>query len=719
MQRRGGTIDGGSKASEVAKTHILRESYDFPSPNQTITVNEAMTMICRALGYTAQAKELVGAWPANYIALAQQLDLYDDVQATALTDRASAAQIVYNALTSALVYIDADGATKQVNEANGGITMLSSLGGHVDNNGKGYVLLADAAAASVINVRTYVGSFVSTFSNKSGDIIAIEELSTTLQGKISADGKTFTADGVDYDYPATADYTWNNNGNKVTASPVYVENGATSTAAISTGAVAIPKSTTITLAVDLSGKKIKEVYSYSVWNGSKWDQFDPANLNLDKKTFKLSGKTFKFPQTDNKEIDYDAFALVGVSSLDKIAENNIVEIWEGSDGYLNKIAVGTKTVTGTCEEISANGEDFYIDGTKYGLKDGIDPKPGLNETGIAYLDYDGDIAVWEAEDAAAGNYAIFIGARLDTTSDLTASNTTKVALFTKDGDKKEFSTVNNWPTTVTPAGVNQYDIVKYSMNAKGVITTISAVTNNTVATDMNANKTLIDGKSINSNVIVFVQDGTDWSIGDIKNYDKDSTLTNVGSKYVLDSSDKIVALKTSKNAIASDTSFAVINTVTKRMHDDEELYYVKGFVDGKPFEGFVASDCNYTSASAPTVSGVNTGYEGLYIVDVDSANMITGFNGSTLSNTNGVSGTALGIVTKIAGNVVTATDSSVKTSYDIDANAVIYVYDVENEVWSVGSVSDIQADMQIRLFQSSAKYKNDERTWDIVLVWEE
>ncbi|MBQ7605709.1 MAG: S-layer homology domain-containing protein, partial [Firmicutes bacterium] len=68
-------------------------------PNQTITVNEAMTMICRALGYTNQAKELVGSWPANYIALAQQLSLYDDVAATGVTDRATAAQIVYNALT--------------------------------------------------------------------------------------------------------------------------------------------------------------------------------------------------------------------------------------------------------------------------------------------------------------------------------------------------------------------------------------------------------------------------------------------------------------------------------------------------------------------------------------------------------------------------------------------------------------------------------------------
>jgi hypothetical protein len=48
-------------------------------PGRTITVNEAVTMVARALGYIEISDELVGSWPANYITLGLRLGLYDDI----------------------------------------------------------------------------------------------------------------------------------------------------------------------------------------------------------------------------------------------------------------------------------------------------------------------------------------------------------------------------------------------------------------------------------------------------------------------------------------------------------------------------------------------------------------------------------------------------------------------------------------------------------------
>ena len=80
-------------------------------PGRTVTVNEAITMTLRAIGYTNNSSELVGAWPSNYVTLGKRLGLYDDVATTTTIDRGSAAQVIYNALTCTVVAVDADGKT--------------------------------------------------------------------------------------------------------------------------------------------------------------------------------------------------------------------------------------------------------------------------------------------------------------------------------------------------------------------------------------------------------------------------------------------------------------------------------------------------------------------------------------------------------------------------------------------------------------------------------
>ncbi|MCL1810227.1 MAG: InlB B-repeat-containing protein, partial [Clostridiales bacterium] len=82
-------------------------------PGRTIKVSEAMTMICRALGYVDNSELLTGSWPENYIALAQKLWLYDKIDADAkLMTKEMSAIAIYNSLTAQKVSVASDGKTE-------------------------------------------------------------------------------------------------------------------------------------------------------------------------------------------------------------------------------------------------------------------------------------------------------------------------------------------------------------------------------------------------------------------------------------------------------------------------------------------------------------------------------------------------------------------------------------------------------------------------------
>ena len=79
--------------------------------NQTVTYDEAITMIVRALGYTDTCNELKDmSWPTNYKVKAAELNLTKDTVLTASgADRGGIAQLIYNALTAPLVTVNAEG----------------------------------------------------------------------------------------------------------------------------------------------------------------------------------------------------------------------------------------------------------------------------------------------------------------------------------------------------------------------------------------------------------------------------------------------------------------------------------------------------------------------------------------------------------------------------------------------------------------------------------
>lgn len=685
-------------------------------PNQTITVNEAMTMICRALGYTAQAKELVGAWPANYIALGQQLGLYDDVAATATTDRASAAQIIYNALTVPVKYIDADGVTRNLTDGDGAaVTMLGSLGGNQANGGNGFVLNSTMAESAVINVNEYVGQFVSAFLDKDGDIIAVEVLSTTITGdynlakeQIEGDDATWYFDQTNnYDYTAIAA----NGAKTADVAPMHVVDGKTVVAA----APAIADEDTVTLAVKINGKTITEVYSYIEWNVAAMDQFEEDDLNIEKAKINVNGTDYKFKTDKNGDIDAASFALVGVTSLDKIAEDNIVEVYVAG-GFITKLAVGTKTVTGEVTEANKAGSKFTIDGTKYAVATGGDV-PAVGDTGTAYLTYDGDIAVWDVDDATSGNYGVFLGSRVEAGTTI-ASGVTMVGLVLKDGTVKEYEMTSSTKVvnkagaeaTANAAALAANDLVNYSFNSNGKISKLVQVgtAGDGVVGNANDGKTRIGNTKFASNVIVFEKDNDDdWTIGAVKNFSTDYDFlanNNIVGKNTKGEIEAIIVDK--EDVLGSEDSFGLITSLVKRNNDGTTTWYVKGFVDGKAFEGFTDETGNTT-----TILTSDIGAAGLYKITIDADGTV-----SAVDKTPAVSNSALGEIVKSvdkANKEITVSGGAV---YGLTDNVAVYYYDVDEDEYSLSSIDKIGKGKNIE-FVATGKSAWDDGLYNVVIYW--
>ena len=115
---------------------------------------------------------------------------------------------------------------------------------------------------------------------------------------------------------------------------------------------------TVTIAVKVSGKTIKNIYSISYWDATTGDAKQVTSSQLKKITSDKSLLGYKFPKNDDTEIDMNAFALLGVDSLDKIAADNIVAVYVNSDNVITKVEVGTEVVTDKVAKVKTN-DDVY------------------------------------------------------------------------------------------------------------------------------------------------------------------------------------------------------------------------------------------------------------------------------------------------------------------------------------------------------------------------
>lgn len=675
-----------------SKGIMLGDGNGNAMPGRTITVNEAMTMTLRALGYTNNSSALIGTWPSNYVTLGQTVGLYDDVATDSTINRESAAQVIYNALTVGLVQVATDGTTNSLyikgNSENGVQTLLTSgLGCEVE---AAAVITGDEDSA--INLLPYQGAYAVKYT-KDDEVVAIGEIkSTFLTGEVDFTKNIIDVDGTEYRIASDT---------AITAGAYSFNNGDLDTSNSNLDDV-VADGDTATIAVKLTGKTVNELYSVAVWDVTATELFEEDDLDEES----ITG--YDFPLDDDDAIDTNAFWLVGVDSLDDIDVDNVLEIYMNGDNEISKLVVGTKSVTGQVTRINNDGDKFTIDGTAYEATDdfiaGLNV-PEVGDEGTAYLNYDGKIAIWDEDVASAGNYAVAIATDYSESYNVT---TYSIKLFTAEGE--EITPDIDEDITATAVAIPENSIVEYSLNKNGEVNDITAVATGAAA-DMGGkvskDGTLVGTKVVASNVVVFVNDNGDYSIEKIGNLQNNTSLSGI---YAIDTKGRIAAILVDGTQVdGGDASYGVINATGRAVDaDGDTVISVEGFIDGSVLDAL--GDTN-TASDYP----LTTTTSGLAEITVNADGVVTEVNNSLSA------GTDIDVIEDLSAATVTAISSADRTfsiegdTYKVASGAVIYVWNADDEVWEVKTAISTLRGKYVKAYTTD---EDDVTGFDIILAWE-
>ena len=609
----------------LSKGIMVGDGYGNAMPGRTVSLNEAVTMALRAIGYVDNSSELKGAWPANYVTKAQELDLYKDVAKDMVgATRENAAQIIYNLLPIQKVAVDTDGKTNPLWDVlprgtNPGVeTTLFSAGLNCRLDKEDVVVDSDVDNAS-INMAKNLGKYGKVYVNKkTNKIVAFLNESDQLVGRFTAANKFVTSDDE-------KEYTVKSGVDK--ANKLIVGNGKTTTNNILitdttfTGGTYGANNTTkeYVLNVDLSGKTIKEIYSAVEWDvtiGQKIKASDLASIKSDKTLL-----NYKFGKDDNGEIATNEFELVGAATLADIKADDVVYVY-ATDKAIRKIEVSNKTVEGMVKSYKAATTDSKAKFT-IGDKTFKNSKEVLNNVGIdadaltvgvdnvtdevkAFLDARGYVFDFE-KTAKARNYAV-----VEKIS--TSGIDNQVKLFLADGTEKVlvYDAGKTGIVVSTPAGPSgtpaavvgaEEKIIGYGLNKDGKISeanivftkaTIKLGNKYYIESITGANPASVDGTTVGTTakiangVTVFVKKtNNDYVVSSI---DKVDIGKNIADAILLfdkkndghaDTYKVVAMIIPEANAKEGTKSYAVLNEQVLAANDaGDKVWDVKGFKDG-------------------------------------------------------------------------------------------------------------------------------------------
>jgi hypothetical protein len=659
-------------------------------PDNTVSYDEAAKMLVAALGYTPES--LTGTWPANYVVKAQALGILKGIKAgSAGANRGDIAVMAFQTLTKAIGTVDKDGVWTAINL--GTIndpeddTMLVRLGATKANDGDPFVLTNEDADSAVVNVRDSVGAYVTAYENSDGDIIAVSEESVFVTGEMGS--SKFEAD-KDYAI-SSAEF--------LDGKAVGFKNGELDAACDCVNTDEIADLGTVTLAVKVSGTTIKEVYSVMVWEVDEADQFataDADDIDEDQELFGL-----EFPLNDDEEIDYSAFELVGVDSLDDIEKDNVVYVYAGADAKtITKVAVGTEVVSGEITRVTTAKDKYTIGGKAYAVTEAVVGAPfgdsvGAGDEVDAYLDFNGDIYAFELIEGEADTYAIVLEAENGTPGKL--GTVGKLYLFLADGSDKVFEVDEDIAETLeTDWEAGQ--LILYSLDKDGVIDDVEAVSNDPGTTDDITAKGYFDGLAINSDAVIFTFSG-DYTDADEK-ADADNYSATTLSK-VLDSDDVVAyAYDVDSNKIAAmliDSDITdgdeVFGVVTDQAENNSDLgYEVTMLIDGKSVT-YDTDEDNYDQLTLYAVT---------FNADEEATLDSTGVTAGKTKNVGATNGLTL------SGSVVKDDDEV----YTLDSDIVVYIQD--GSKFKVGSTRDIIRSTNVTI--EFYDVYDDDRVYDVVLI---
>lgn len=672
-------------------------------PGRTVSVNEAVTMVMRAVGYTNNSAALVGVWPANYVSLAQNSNLYKNVATAVGVTRANAAQIIYNALTVDKVEVSADGTTKVLSDRSNTdrgkwkiVNMLTT--GLNATEDTGYIVIGNED--TLINLTPYIGKKVTVYKeqDKPNRILAIaSEDSTAISGEFADDVTVSSAgalsstpkfegdDDVDYTFASRA-------GDNI---QFVIKNGEIE--AIQAAGYPITSADSITLNADVSGKTIKEVYTLTFWKEDGAKKVSKSDLNQLTEE-RLLG--YDFATLKDGSIDKTSFQLVGVSSLDKIAADNVVYVYtKGGDGKeINKVEVGTTVVTGEVTKIK--GSKYTVDGKEYKFaetKNATTDTPEVGDEVVLYLDNAGKIYTFDNKTGSNDKYAIML-------SDASVKDEYK--FYTGDDEATWINLKSDAKDSIggaTKAGIQFKKIVGYSLNKDGAMSSADVKNNATSTATRLETATLLvtsNGKySVKSDAVVFGYVGTSSS-GVVTDIDVATKIGNVDTGkdlgyvyYRLNSKNEVVALNVHKaytNKSAEDVYAVVDGIASVTNADKDKVKQITGYANGAKLDKLTDDNYNWTTPSLPQ----------LWKIDVKGDGTIKGRTVWTLGA--GGDNTTVTAIKNDGATLTIATGAAVDT-VALAKDVVVYraiIDDNEVDSYALASKEDINEGNTVYLYDT-------------------
>jgi len=708
-----------------SKGILLGDGNGNVMPGETITVNAAMTMALRAIGYTANSALLVGTWPANYVSIAQNEDLYDEVATETTLNKAYAAQIIYNLLTVQKVAVNSDGTTDSLTTTNDDDEDIEA---NLLNTNLGCTAEDDAILGqtysyddAIINITDDIGAYGTAYLNDDDELVAFTKDSTALTGTLNDDMDTFTVGDVDYDIDdSDNEFTGGAFIANTDASKCAVE---VTTQGISTFALAAADDgATVTLNVDLSGKKIKYIYSVVAWEAT-----DTAEADSDVQDEITEDHTlldYSFVEDDDDAIDNNSFELVGVTSLEDIAEDDVVYVYvdeSTSDEYIRKVAVGTETVEGTIDELNDDCDVVTIADTDYDVAyldndvayDFDDED--VSGDGTFYLDAFGQIYDYDGT-STVNTYGVVKASTAPTSYDnfkikLYKSDDSTSTLYLSEEEPADIDWTTDTATAlVSTTAISTGALIGYSLDSSGDIDAIDNTMVSTTALTFKSSKLLSDNLTVDSSCVVFTygynsEDTTNYDVAGLDDIDAGDAIASTASPaaYILNEDGDVIAMFIAAGfANATDDAvYGVINSRKATTNDDgDSVYKFTGYIDGTAFTYKTDDDTGFNSFTSKF---------GVYAITLDTDEQITEIAELDKDGSDGTNECSWLLNTSDFAEVITdlASDNTVITtgsdSYTVADDAVVYKYDTDDEEYTVSKLSSIDEDDIVSIYDTKGE----------------
>ncbi|MEL7649600.1 MAG: S-layer homology domain-containing protein [Sedimentibacter sp.] len=419
------------------------------TPDRTVSYDEAITMVVRALGYTDTCNELKNmTWPTNFKVKAAELKLTKDVAMnTTGADRGGVAQLMYNALEAILVTINSDGDVVKSYTTNSKneivyTKLLSRLAtletltvdtDALDEDSKDY-------RGAIVDLAPYMYQSIDAYVNDDDEVVYVDEVNSVVVTGTVVDILDEAGNSIDDGDTLDIDST---NSAKDTVKVVIEDaNAKQYKVAVTDGVVAFYNNDEETIVVEnfasllYSNSAAKVTAIVDDENGNDNGKVDNGEFALNLVVTKatkgilvksdyVEGKTkitgvsanLLLPQDDG-DVDVANITVAGaVDSLEDIKADDVVIAYEAlnyssDDSYPVKLVVVRDAVEGTVTKTNSSSKTIYIDGTSY-KKSSITGAVAantiqVNDEGVFYLDNAGKIFAVDTE-AELVDYAVVLG----------------------------------------------------------------------------------------------------------------------------------------------------------------------------------------------------------------------------------------------------------------------------------------------------------------------